>query len=84
MADEPTTLAELIEARAEELGDKPFLHFEDRVISFAELNRQVNRAVHGDRRRRRPHLCSDRRRARLLLGLQPLRRARRRHELAGP
>ncbi len=47
MADEPTTLAALIEARAKELGDKPFLYFEDRVISFAELNRQVNRAANG-------------------------------------
>jgi len=47
MADEPTTLAELIEAQAEALGEKSFLHFEDRVISFDELNRQVNRAAHG-------------------------------------
>ncbi len=47
MADEPTTLGALIEARAKELGDKPFLYFEDRVISFAELNRQVNRAANG-------------------------------------
>ncbi len=47
MTDEPTTLAELIEAQAEALGDKPFLYFQDRVISFAELNRQVNRAANG-------------------------------------
>ena len=47
MADEPTTLAALIEAQAEALGEKPFLSFQDRVISFAELNRQVNRAAHG-------------------------------------
>ena len=47
MADEPTTLAALIEVQAKALGEKPFLHFEDRVISFAELNRQVNRAAHG-------------------------------------
>lgn len=47
MADEPTTLAALIEAQAEALGDKPFLYFQDRVISFFELNRQVNRAANG-------------------------------------
>ncbi len=47
MADEPTTLAALIEAQAKALGEKPFLHFEDRVVSFAELNRQVNRAANG-------------------------------------
>ena len=47
MADEPTTLAALIEAQAEALGDKPFLYFEDRVISFSEMNRQVNRAANG-------------------------------------
>jgi crotonobetaine/carnitine-CoA ligase len=47
MADEPTTLAALIEAQAEALGDKPFLYFEDRVISFSELNRQTNRAANG-------------------------------------
>jgi len=47
MADEPTTLAALIEAQAEALGDKPFLYFEDRVISFSEMNRQVNRATNG-------------------------------------
>ncbi len=47
MADEPTTLGTLIEARAGALGDKPFLYFEERVISFAELNRQVNRAANG-------------------------------------
>jgi crotonobetaine/carnitine-CoA ligase len=47
MADEPTTLAALIEAQAEALGDKPFIRFEDRVISFADLNRQVNRTANG-------------------------------------
>jgi crotonobetaine/carnitine-CoA ligase len=47
MADEPTTLAALIEAQAEALADKPFLYMEDRTVSFAELNRQVNRAAHG-------------------------------------
>jgi crotonobetaine/carnitine-CoA ligase len=46
MAD-PTTLAELIEEQAEKLGEKPFLYFEDRVITFGDLNRQVNRAANG-------------------------------------
>jgi len=47
MAEDPTTLAALIESQAEALGDAPFLHFEDCLISFAELNRQVNRAANG-------------------------------------
>jgi crotonobetaine/carnitine-CoA ligase len=47
MTDEPATLAALIEGQAEALGEKPFLRFEDRVISFAELNRRVNRAASG-------------------------------------
>ena len=47
MADAPATLAGIIETHAENLGDKPFLYFEDRVISFADLNRQVNRAANG-------------------------------------
>jgi hypothetical protein len=42
MADEPTTLAALIEAQAEALDEKPFLYFQDRVISFAALNRQMS------------------------------------------
>ena len=45
--DAPTTLAEVIEAQAEELGNKPFLHAGDRTISFAEFNRSVNRAANG-------------------------------------
>lgn len=47
MTGAPTTLAALIEAQAEQLGDRPFLHFEDRVIGFRDLNRQVNRAANG-------------------------------------
>jgi crotonobetaine/carnitine-CoA ligase len=47
MADAPTTLAALIESQAEALGDAPFLCMGERTISFAELNRQVNRAAHG-------------------------------------
>jgi crotonobetaine/carnitine-CoA ligase len=47
MAEAPTTLAGVLAAQAEELGDKPFLYFEDRVLSFAEINRQANRAANG-------------------------------------
>jgi crotonobetaine/carnitine-CoA ligase len=44
---EATTLAEVLVEQASEHGDEPFLYFEDRVVSFAELNRQVNRAANG-------------------------------------
>ncbi|MFV2091081.1 MAG: AMP-binding protein, partial [Pseudomonadales bacterium] len=47
MSKEPTTLAELLEFQAEVLGDRPFLYFEDRVVTFAELNGQVNRVANG-------------------------------------
>lgn len=47
MADAPTTLAGLLQAQAEAFGDQPFLRFEDRIVSFRDLNRQVNRAANG-------------------------------------
>ena len=47
MTDGPTTLAALIETQAISLKDKPFLLFEDRTISFTDLNRKVNRAANG-------------------------------------
>jgi crotonobetaine/carnitine-CoA ligase len=47
MEEAPTTLAGVLEAQAAALGDKPFLYFEDRTISFAELDRLVNRAANG-------------------------------------
>ena len=47
MAEAPTTLAGVLEAQAAELGAKPFLYFEDRTISFEELDRLVNRAANG-------------------------------------
>ncbi len=47
MAAAPTTVAELIETQAESLGERPFLLFEDRTISFAELDHNVNRAANG-------------------------------------
>lgn len=37
--DMPYTVADRLEERARDAGDKPFLIFEDRVISFAEANR---------------------------------------------
>ncbi len=47
MADAPDTLAALLEAQAETLGDKPFLYMEDRAVTFRDLNRLVNRAANG-------------------------------------
>jgi len=47
MAEAPTTLAGVLEAQAAELGARPFLTFEDRTISFEDLDRQVNRAANG-------------------------------------
>jgi crotonobetaine/carnitine-CoA ligase len=47
MADTPRTIAGVIEAQAEMLGEKPYILFEDRRINFAELNRRVNRAANG-------------------------------------
>ncbi|MCZ7528422.1 MAG: AMP-binding protein [Acidimicrobiia bacterium] len=44
---EVPTLAALLEARALDPGERPFLLFEDRVLTFAETNRLVNRAAHG-------------------------------------
>lgn len=46
-AEIPRTTAGVLEAQAERLGEKPYLLFEERVISFAELNRQVNRVANG-------------------------------------
>lgn len=43
----PNTLAGIVEAQAERLGDKPFMLFEDRVVSFADLNRHTNRVAQG-------------------------------------
>ena len=47
MSTDPTTLAGVLEAQAEALGETPFLRFEDRTISFAELDRSVNRVANG-------------------------------------
>ena len=47
MNSSPATLAEVLEAQASALGDAPFLRFEERTISFASLDRQVNRAANG-------------------------------------
>jgi crotonobetaine/carnitine-CoA ligase len=47
MDEAPTTVAALLEEQAEKLGDRPYLYFQDRTISFDELNRQVNRAANG-------------------------------------
>ena len=47
MAPPPAALAELIEAQAEALGDRPFLVMEDRTVTLRDLNRHVNRAANG-------------------------------------
>ena len=41
------TLAGIVEVQAARLGDKPFMLFEDRRITFADLNRQTNRVANG-------------------------------------
>lgn len=45
--EQPTTLAGVLESQADELGDAPFLLFEDRTVSFADLDRNVNRVANG-------------------------------------
>ena len=47
MAATPNSLAALLEHQAAELGDKPFLLFDDLKISFAELNANTNRVAGG-------------------------------------
>lgn len=47
MSEAIDTLSAIVEHQAETLGDKPFMLFEDRVISFVELNREVNRVANG-------------------------------------
>lgn len=42
-----STIAGLLEEQAEAKGDVPYLFFDERVISFADLNREVNRAANG-------------------------------------
>ncbi len=43
----PWVLGELIEERAERLGDKVFLRFKDQSISYQEINRYANRCANG-------------------------------------
>jgi crotonobetaine/carnitine-CoA ligase len=47
MSTEATTLAEVLVEQAADHGDEVFLHFEDRTVSFDELNRNVNRVANG-------------------------------------
>ncbi|MCE7929393.1 MAG: AMP-binding protein [Dehalococcoidia bacterium] len=46
-APAPTTIGELIEAQARAIPDKPYLLFGDRVVTYAQLNANVNRAANG-------------------------------------
>lgn len=47
MNQSATTLKELLEQQAADLGDEPFLYFEDRVVTYADLNREVNKVANG-------------------------------------
>ena len=44
---EATTVAEILAAQATERPDDVFLYFADRTVTFAELNREVNRVANG-------------------------------------
>ncbi len=44
---EATTLAEILVAQAAERPDDVFLYFADRTVTFADLNREVNRVANG-------------------------------------
>ncbi len=43
----PVSIHGVLEHQAEAIGDKTFLFFEDRVISYSEINRLTNRAANG-------------------------------------
>jgi crotonobetaine/carnitine-CoA ligase len=47
VSGEPTTLAEVLVEQASERGEETFLHFEERTVSFDELNANVNRVANG-------------------------------------
>jgi len=40
------TVGDLLEQNAKRLGDKPFVHFEDRVLTYADTNALANRVAH--------------------------------------
>jgi crotonobetaine/carnitine-CoA ligase len=43
----PPTVADVLAEQAASRGDEPFLYFEDRVVSYGELDRAVNRMANG-------------------------------------
>jgi crotonobetaine/carnitine-CoA ligase len=47
MTQPPETLAGVLEEQARTLGEQTFLYFEERVISFAEIDRLTNRVANG-------------------------------------
>ncbi|MBW2390679.1 MAG: AMP-binding protein, partial [Deltaproteobacteria bacterium] len=47
MTSSPETLTGVLEEQARALGDQTFLYFEEREISFAEINRMTNRVANG-------------------------------------
>ena len=44
------TVGDRVEERAAELGSRPFLLFEDRALSYSELNAEANRVAHAAQR----------------------------------
>ncbi len=44
--DSPYTMADVLEAKAAEYGDRPFVLFEDRRVSYREINEEANRVAH--------------------------------------
>jgi len=44
---EPTFFSDLFEHRAAELGDRPYILFEDGAVSFAEYNRRTRQVANG-------------------------------------
>lgn len=49
MTDAPKLafIADLIEAQAEKLGDKPYIHFEEELVGFADFNLATRRVANG-------------------------------------
>jgi len=44
--DQTYSVADLLEERAADAATRPFIHFEGRTVSFADLNAQANRMAH--------------------------------------
>ena len=44
--DQPYSVADMLEERARDAGERPFIVFEGRAVSFAQLNARANRIAH--------------------------------------